>query len=98
VTPNLAVVIPTSLKAILNDEVVRRAGSSDSVVVAALSQYFHTARHRAYQVSTSAALVQGVHEGAISSKVLLANGDFGLLEIAAVHEVCRNASFSTDWS
>jgi acetolactate decarboxylase len=78
VMPNLTVVIPTSLETILNDEVDKRASSFDSVVIAALSQYFQTARHRAYQVSTSAALVQGVYEGAVSSRILLANGDFGL--------------------
>jgi acetolactate decarboxylase len=78
VSPNLTVVIPTSLETILNNEVVKRASSFDSVVSAALSQYFHTARHRIYQVSTSAALVQGVYEGAVSSRVLLANGDFGV--------------------
>src|SRR3981189_3231139 len=77
--PNLSVVIPDSLASILNNTVARRATSPDSVVTAALSQYFQTGRHRAaYQISTSAALVQGVSEGAVSSRKLLANGDFGL--------------------
>ena len=76
--PNLTVTIPTSLAAILNDAVSRRASSVDSFVIAALSQYFKADRHRAYQISTSAALVQGVSEGAISSQNLLANGNFGL--------------------
>jgi len=39
---------------------------------------FSSGRHRAYQISTSAALVQGVSAGAVSSRRLLANGDFGL--------------------
>jgi len=76
--PNLNVVIPDSLASILNNAVARRATSPDSVVTAALSQYFQTGRHRAYQISTSAALVQGVSGGAVSSGKLLANGDFGL--------------------
>src|SRR5882762_2574753 len=76
--PNLSVIIPDSLASILNNAVTRRATSPDSVVNAALSQYFQTGRHRAYQISTSAALVQGVSEGAVSSWTLLANGDFGL--------------------
>ncbi len=76
--PNLSVIIPDSLASILNNAVTRRATSPDSVVNAALSQYFQTGRHRAYQISTSAALVQGVSEGAVSSWKLLANGDFGL--------------------
>ncbi len=76
--PNLTVVIPDSLDSLLSNIVARRSISPDSVVTAALSQYFQTSRHRAYQISTSAALVQGVSEGAVSSRKLLANGDFGL--------------------
>ena len=76
--PNLTVVIPGSLASILNKAVARRATSPDSIVTVALSQYFQTSRHRAYQVSTSAALVQGVSAGAVSSRKLLTNGDFGL--------------------
>ena len=78
VMPSLTVVIPDSLASILSNSVASRITSPDSVVTAALSQYFHTDRHRAYQISTSAALVQGVSEGAVSSRKLLANGDFGL--------------------
>ncbi len=76
--PNLSVIIPDSLVRILNNAVARRATSPDSLVTAALSQYFQSGRHRAYQISTSVALVQGVSEGAVSSRKLLANGDFGL--------------------
>jgi acetolactate decarboxylase len=76
--PNLVVVIPDSLASILSSTAARRSTSLDSVVTAALSQYFKTGRHRAYQISTSAAVVQGVSEGAVSSWKLLANGDFGL--------------------
>jgi acetolactate decarboxylase len=76
---NLAVTIPTSLADILKDAIATQASSLDSVVTAALSQYFQTARHRAYQVSTSAALVQGVYDGAVSSRTLLANGDLALV-------------------
>jgi acetolactate decarboxylase len=78
VVPNLSVVIPASLEFQLRDAVVRQGSSLDSLVTAALCQYFQTTRHRAFQVSTSAALVQGVYQGAVSSRVLLANGDFGL--------------------
>jgi acetolactate decarboxylase len=76
--PNLTVSIPEPLASILNNTVARRATSLDSVVTAVLSQYFQTSRHRAYQISTSGALVQGASEGAVSSRRLLANGDFGL--------------------
>jgi hypothetical protein len=64
VMANLTVVIPDSLASILDNTVARRATSPDSVVTAALSQHFQTGRHRAYQISTSAALVQGVPVGA----------------------------------
>jgi acetolactate decarboxylase len=76
--PNLNVVIPNSLAATLNDAVAKRASSLDSVVTAALSQYFEIDRHRIYQISTSAALVRGASDGAVSSQTLLAHGDFGL--------------------
>jgi len=76
--PKLTVTIPSSLETVLKDAVVERASSLDSVVTAALSQYFQSDRHRVYQISTSAALVQGVYGGAVSSRTLLANGDFGL--------------------
>jgi acetolactate decarboxylase len=75
--PNLCVVIPPSLEVALKNAVARQASSLDSIVTAALSAYFQTS-HRAFQVSTSAALVQGVYQGAVSSRVLLANGNFGL--------------------
>jgi hypothetical protein len=42
--PNLAVTIPIPLANILKDAVAMRASSLDSVVTAALSQYFQTAR------------------------------------------------------
>lgn len=76
--PTLNVVIPASLNSALERAAGARATSVDSLVTTALSQYFQTDRHRAYQISTSAALVQGVSGGAVSSQRLLANGDFGL--------------------
>jgi acetolactate decarboxylase len=78
VMANLSVIIPDSIASVLNNALARRATSPDSLITAALSQYFQTDRHRAYQISTSTALVQGVSEGAVSSGKLLANGDFGL--------------------
>jgi acetolactate decarboxylase len=33
---------------------------------------------RAFQIATSAALVQGAYDGVVSSRLLLANGDFGI--------------------
>jgi acetolactate decarboxylase len=76
--PKLDVAIPVSLAKSLDDAAARRATSVDSVVMAALSRYFGNARHAAYQISTSAALVQGAVDGAVSSRILLAHGNFGL--------------------
>lgn len=64
VVPKLTITIPSSLEAVLKDAVVGRASSLDGVVTAALTQYFQSNRHRACQISTSAALVQGVYGGA----------------------------------
>lgn len=76
--PSVTVVLPVSLSAVLEKAASAHATSIDSIVTAALSQYFQTDRHRAYQISTSAALVQGAYDGAVPAHTLLANGDFGL--------------------
>jgi acetolactate decarboxylase len=76
--PSLNAIIPDPLSTMVKEAAASRGSSVDSVVTAALSQYFQTSRHRLYQISTSAALVQGVYDGAVSSKTLLSNGDFGL--------------------
>lgn len=76
--PSVTVVIPAPLSAALVKAASAHETSVDSIVTAALSQYFENDRHRAYQISTSAALVQGAYDGAVSSRTLLANGDFGL--------------------
>jgi acetolactate decarboxylase len=76
--PALCVVIPPSLDLALRDAASARGTSTDSLVSAALSEYFESQRHRIYQISTSTALVEGVYQGGISSKELLKGGDFGL--------------------
>jgi acetolactate decarboxylase len=76
--PTLNTTVPSSLDGLLKRAAALHASSIDSIVIAALSQYFQTSRHRAYEISTSAALVEGVSEGSVSSHTLLSNGDFGL--------------------
>jgi acetolactate decarboxylase len=76
--PTVTAVIPSSVADALRDAVSTRGSSLDSVVTTALEQHFGTNRHRAYQYSTSAALVQGVASGGTRSRDLLAHGDFGL--------------------
>ena len=50
----------------------------DHVVTAALSHYFGKPFHTLFQVSTSAALVEGLYQGAVRVSRLLSHGDFGL--------------------
>jgi acetolactate decarboxylase len=76
--PALTVLIPPSLSALLRDTAARRGTSLDSLVSAVLSEYLKSSTHRLYQISTSTALVEGVAQGAVTSRTLLAHGDFGL--------------------
>jgi acetolactate decarboxylase len=50
----------------------------DHIVAEALSQSLDTPIHTLFQVSTSAALVEGVYQGAVRVSRLLGHGDFGL--------------------
>jgi acetolactate decarboxylase len=50
----------------------------DHVVSAALSQYLGKPLHTLFQVSTSAALVEGLYQGAVRVSRLLHHGNFGL--------------------
>jgi acetolactate decarboxylase len=50
----------------------------DHVVSMALSQYLRKPIHTLFQVSTSAALVEGLYQGAVQVSRLLGHGDFGL--------------------
>ncbi len=52
--------------------------SVDLIVNKALSDYFDIAHHKAYQVSTSTALVEGIHQGAVRVGTLREHGDLGL--------------------
>src|ERR1700734_2540760 len=52
--------------------------SCDHVVSMALSQYLCKPIHTLFQVSTSAALVEGLYQGAVRVSRLLSHGDFGL--------------------
>jgi acetolactate decarboxylase len=76
--PELNLLIPSVLERALKVEMTRTGTSASSIVAAALAEYFHTPLHTLFQVSTSGALVEGVYTGAISSKVILKHGDFGL--------------------
>ena len=76
--PTLTVVIPSSLDGAVREAAGQRGQSVDFLVSAALSEYLNSHDHRMYQISTSSALVEGVDKGAVSSRMLLEHGDFGL--------------------
>ena len=52
--------------------------SCDHVVSAALSRYLRKPIHTLFQVSMSAALVEGLYRGAVRVSRLLRHGNFGL--------------------
>src|SRR5579863_9660021 len=52
--------------------------SCDHVVSVALSQCLGKPLHTLFQVSTSAALVEGLYQGAVQVSRLLRHGNFGL--------------------
>jgi acetolactate decarboxylase len=76
--PTLTITIPTMLEAAFREAVLARGTSPDNLIGAALSEYLQSHQHRIFQISTSTALVEGVDQGAISSRVLLDHGNFGL--------------------
>jgi acetolactate decarboxylase len=69
--------IPASLKAALEERAARSGGVS-SIVTTALARYLEEPIHTIFQVSTSGALVAGVHDREVSVKTILEHGDFGL--------------------
>ncbi len=75
---NLAVTIPSSLEAAIQDLLTQRKTSVDDLVGSILSEYVRSSPRRMYQISTSTALVEGVYSGSVSSLTLLEHGDFGL--------------------
>jgi acetolactate decarboxylase len=70
--------IPDSLYAALERRMNADNETCDHIVAEALSQSLDTPIHTLFQVSTSAALVEGVYQGAVRVSRLLGHGDFGL--------------------
>src|SRR3954471_21936838 len=70
--------IPDSLYAALQRRMNADNETCDHIVAEALSQSLDTPIHTLFQVSTSAALVEGVYQGAVRVSRLLDHGDFGL--------------------
>jgi acetolactate decarboxylase len=70
--------IPQALMSTLEDHSRTSGQSIATLVTHALSHCFGVPLHTIFQVSTTGALVEGIYEKAVSSKVLLNYGDFGL--------------------
>jgi acetolactate decarboxylase len=70
--------VPDSLYDALVERMETDRTSCDHVVSIALSQYLGRPIHTLFQVSTSAALVEGLYQGAVRVSQLLRHGDFGL--------------------
>jgi acetolactate decarboxylase len=70
--------IPDSLYAALQQRINTDRETCDHIVAVGLSQYLERPIHTLFQVSTSAALVEGVYQGAVRVSRLLRHGDFGL--------------------
>ena len=70
--------IPDSLYTALLERMETAKDNCDHVVSMALSQCLRHPIHTLFQVSTSAALVEGLYQGAVRVSRLLSHGDFGL--------------------
>ena len=70
--------LPDSLYEALIERMQIDKISCDHVVSTALSQCLGKSLHTLFQVSTSAALVEGLYQGAVRVSRLLRHGDFGL--------------------
>ena len=70
--------IPDSLYAALQGRMKSDKSSCDHEISVALSQHLSKPFHTLFQVSTSAALVEGLYQGAVRVSRLLHHGDFGL--------------------
>ena len=70
--------LPDSLYEALQERMETDKASCDHLVSLALSQCLSKPIHTLFQVSTSAALVEGLYQGAVRVSRLLRHGDFGL--------------------
>lgn len=70
--------LPDSIHKALQERIASDNESCDHLLAMALSQYLGKPIHTLFQVSTSAALVEGLYQGAVQVSRLLRHGDFGL--------------------
>lgn len=70
--------IPDSIYQALKERMNSDGTNRDHVVTAALAEYLCKPIHTLFSASTSAALVQGLYQGAMRVSHLLRHGDFGI--------------------
>jgi acetolactate decarboxylase len=70
--------IPESIYAALHARISTDKETADHILSAALAQYLNQPLHTLLSVSTSAALVEGLYQGALRISHLLEHGDFGI--------------------
>jgi acetolactate decarboxylase len=70
--------LPDSIYESLQECLQAEKAGKDHVVSAALAHYLGKPIHTLFQVSTSAALVEGLYQGAVRVSRLLQHGDFGI--------------------
>jgi acetolactate decarboxylase len=76
--PELNCTLSTGLWDLLQAHLQRTREPLGLIVSKALAAYFDVAHHTMYQVSTAAALVEGIYQGAVRIGVLREHGDLGL--------------------
>jgi len=70
--------LPNSLYEALEKRMSMDQASCDHIIADALSRFLGKPLHTLFQVSTSAALVEGLYQGAVQVSRLLRHGNFGL--------------------
>jgi acetolactate decarboxylase len=70
--------IPESIYAALKAKISAEKETTDHILSVALAQYLDQPLHTLFSVSTSAALVEGLYQGALRISHLLEHGDFGI--------------------
>jgi acetolactate decarboxylase len=76
--PKLNCEISDYLQIALNERSKVTGEWIDRIVTAALTRALEMPVHTLFQISTSAALVEGIYDKAVSSSLLLNHGDFGI--------------------
>jgi acetolactate decarboxylase len=76
--PPISVSIPQSLISTLIERAAKECTSVDHLIAAAVAGFMGETLHTLFQVSTSAALVEGLYQGAVRVALLKQRGDFGL--------------------